>query len=52
MSDLADESERSSRVRWGVASGITMALGASVAFAAARAGILGGLQAIDLIFAR
>lgn len=29
-----------------------MAVGASVAFAAARAGILGGLQAIDLIFAR
>jgi drug/metabolite transporter (DMT)-like permease len=52
MSDLADESERSRRTRWGVASGITMALGASVAFAAARAGILGGLQAIDLIFAR
>jgi drug/metabolite transporter (DMT)-like permease len=38
--------------RWGLISGATMALGASVAFAAARAGILGGLQVIDLIFAR
>ncbi|HTR84740.1 MAG TPA: DMT family transporter [Reyranella sp.] len=38
--------------RWGLVSGATMALGASVAFAAARAGILGGLQVVDLIFAR
>jgi drug/metabolite transporter (DMT)-like permease len=38
--------------RWGLLSGATMAIGASVAFAAARSGILGGLQAIDLIFAR
>ena len=40
------------RLRWGILSGAIMALGASLSFAAARAGILGGLQAIDLIFAR
>lgn len=33
-------------------SDVTMALGASPSFAAARAGILGGLGATDLIFAR
>ncbi|MCX7364106.1 MAG: DMT family transporter [Alphaproteobacteria bacterium] len=40
------------RLRWGILSGMTMALGASLSFASARAGILGGLQAVDLIFAR
>lgn len=38
--------------RWGFLCGATMALGASLSFAAARAGILGGLLAIDMIFAR
>jgi drug/metabolite transporter (DMT)-like permease len=38
--------------RWGFACGATMALGASLSFAAARAGILGGLLAVDMIFAR
>lgn len=40
------------RLRWGILSGTIMALGASLSFASARAGILGGLQAVDLIFAR
>jgi len=40
------------RLRLGLLSGTTMALGASLSFAAARAGILGGLLPIDLIFAR
>ncbi|MBV8393741.1 MAG: DMT family transporter [Alphaproteobacteria bacterium] len=44
--------EKARREHWGMISGATMALGASLSFAAARAGILGGLQAIDLIFAR
>ena len=38
--------------RWGVLAGSIMALGASLSFAAARAGILGGLGAVDMIFAR
>ncbi|GEP60388.1 DMT family transporter [Reyranella soli] len=38
--------------RWGFLCGATMALGASLSFAAARAGVLGGLLAIDMIFAR
>jgi drug/metabolite transporter (DMT)-like permease len=38
--------------RWGFLCGATMALGASLSFVAARAGILGGLLAIDMIFAR
>lgn len=38
--------------RWGFLCGATMALGASLSFAAARAGILGGLLAVDMIFAR
>lgn len=48
----AAETERIRRRRWGVLSGATMALGASLSFAAARAGIVGGLDAADLIFAR
>ncbi len=44
--------ERTRRERWGLLSGVTMALGASLSFAAARAGIVGGLDAADLIFAR
>jgi hypothetical protein len=38
--------------RWGFLCGAIMALGASLSFAAARAGILGGLLAVDMIFAR
>ena len=53
MTDLAADTPRAAkRVRWGLFSGAIMALGASLSFAAARAGILGGLQAVDLIFAR
>ena len=37
---------------FGYASGFTMAFGAAISFAAARAGILGGLAPDDLIFAR
>lgn len=37
---------------FGYACGVTMALGASISFVAARAGILGGLAADDMIFAR
>ncbi len=44
--------ERTRRTRWGILSGATMALGASLSFAAARAGIVDGLGAADLIFAR
>jgi drug/metabolite transporter (DMT)-like permease len=44
--------DRARRERWGLLSGATMALGASLSFAAARAGIVGGLDAADLIFAR
>lgn len=40
------------RQRLGILSGAIMALGASLSFAAARAGILGGLLPVDLIFAR
>ena len=40
------------RESWGLLCGAVMALGASLSFVAARAGILGGLQAVDLIFAR
>ncbi|MBS0519843.1 MAG: DMT family transporter [Proteobacteria bacterium] len=54
MVDTASDTDSGERrrQRWGIVSGTTMALGASVAFAAARAGLVGGLQAIDLIFAR
>ena len=44
--------ERARRERWGMLSGAAMALGASLSFASARAGILGGLGAVDMIFAR
>jgi drug/metabolite transporter (DMT)-like permease len=37
---------------FGYACGVTMALGASVSFAAARAGVLAGLAPDDMIFAR
>ncbi len=43
---------RARRERWGFLSGAAMALGASLSFASARAGILGGLGAVDMIFAR
>lgn len=46
------DAARITRDRWGFLCGSVMALGASLSFAAARAGILGGLSAIDLIFAR
>ena len=53
---MAEISSGSARVaknrRLGVLSGATMAFGASLSFAAARAGILGGLSPVDLIFAR
>jgi len=53
MVDLSTDADRAARNRrWGLISGATMALGASVSFAAARAGIIGGLQVADLIFAR
>lgn len=41
-----------SSVPFGYACGVIMALGASISFAAARAGVLGGLAPDDLIFAR
>jgi drug/metabolite transporter (DMT)-like permease len=40
------------RDHWGFLCGSIMALGASLSFASARAGILGGLGAVDMIFAR
>jgi len=40
------------RDHWGFLCGSIMALGASLSFAAARAGILDGLGAVDMIFAR
>ncbi len=46
------EAERKRRERWGLLSGSIMALGASLSFVAARAGILGGLGVADMIFAR
>ena len=48
----AIQNDAARRERLGLLAGATMALGASIAFAAARAGILDGLQAFDLIFAR
>lgn len=48
----ADSPRTAKHERWGFACGATMALGASLSFAAARAGILAGLLAVDLIFAR
>jgi drug/metabolite transporter (DMT)-like permease len=52
MEQSTQEAERIRRDRLGFLSGTFMALGASLGFASARAGILGGLEAIDLIFAR
>lgn len=49
---ITDTVRMAERERWGFASGAVMALGASLSFAAARAGILGGLGTIDMIFAR
>lgn len=43
---------RITRDHWGFLCGSIMALGASLSFASARAGILGGLGAADMIFAR
>jgi drug/metabolite transporter (DMT)-like permease len=48
----ADTPRTAKQERWGFLCGATMALGASLSFAAARAGILGGLLAVDMIFAR
>lgn len=53
MADTTIDTVRvAKRERWGFLCGATMALGASLSFAAARAGILGGLLAVDMIFAR
>jgi drug/metabolite transporter (DMT)-like permease len=52
MSQTATAADRHRRDRLGLLSGLFMALGASLGFASARAGILGGLEAVDLIFAR
>jgi len=49
---VTDTARTAKRERWGFASGAVMALGASLSFAAARAGILDGLGTVDLIFAR
>jgi drug/metabolite transporter (DMT)-like permease len=49
---MTDASRAAKRQRLGIISGAIMALGASLSFAAARAGILGGLLPVDLIFAR
>ncbi|WP_425068918.1 DMT family transporter [Reyranella sp.] len=43
---------RITRDQWGFLCGSIMALGASLSFASARAGILSGLGAVDMIFAR
>jgi drug/metabolite transporter (DMT)-like permease len=52
MDPTSDAARQAKRLRLGLLSGATMALGASLSFAAARAGILGGLLPVDLIFAR
>lgn len=53
MSQTTIDSARTAKhERWGFLCGAIMALGASLSFAAARAGILGGLLAVDMIFAR
>lgn len=53
MADTTIDTVRvAKRERWGLLCGATMALGASLSFTAARAGILGGLLAVDMIFAR
>ena len=43
----ATQAERARRERWGFLSGSIMALGASLSFAAARAGVVGGLAVPD-----
>jgi hypothetical protein len=48
----ATQAERARRERWGFLSGSVMALDASLSFAAARAGVVGGLAVPDMIFAR
>ena len=48
----ATQAERARCERWGFLSGSIMALGASLSFAAARAGVVGGLAVPDMIFAR
>ena len=52
MEQSTTEAARRRRERLGFLSGVFMALGASLGFAAARAGIVGGLLPIDLIFVR
>ncbi len=52
MDPMTDAMRAAKRLRLGLLSGTIMALGASLSFAAARAGILGGLLPVDLIFAR
>jgi drug/metabolite transporter (DMT)-like permease len=52
MDPMSDAARQAKRLRLGLLSGAVMALGASLSFAAARAGILGGLLPVDLIFAR
>ena len=52
MAQTTATARKAKRERWGFLSGATMALGASLSFAAARAGIVGGLSVADLIFAR
>jgi drug/metabolite transporter (DMT)-like permease len=52
MDPTIDATRAAERLRLGLLSGAIMALGASLSFAAARAGILGGLLPADLIFAR
>lgn len=53
MTEFDEQAARTAkRRRLGLLSGAIMALGASLSFAAARAGILGGLSPVDLIFAR
>ena len=53
MAQMAiDIPRRAKHERWGFLCGAIMALGASLSFAAARAGVLGGLLTIDMIFAR
>ena len=47
-----DAPDRAKQERWGFLCGVIMAFGASLSFASARAGILGGLLAIDMVFAR
>jgi drug/metabolite transporter (DMT)-like permease len=52
MEPSIDAARDAKRLRLGLVSGAVMAFGASLSFAAARAGILGGLLPVDLIFAR